>query len=53
MKKPLVKEPVSPLMQYVRPGLNLHKVEQIKAIFDIFDTEKTGKINPKGIKIKT
>ena len=53
MKKQAKKEPVSPLMQYVRPGLNLQRLEEIKAIFDLFDTNQTSKINPKGPHIIT
>lgn len=42
-------EIVSPLQKYVRPGVNLHRLEEIKVLFDLFDKEKTGLVNPKGI----
>lgn len=32
----------------MRPGLNLHDLEEIKLIFDAFDTNQTGLVNPKG-----
>ncbi len=51
MKRQIIREQVSPLMQYVRPGLNLQRLEEIKAIFDLFDCDQTGKINPKGTDI--
>jgi len=36
------------LRRYVRPGLNIHDLEEIKLIFDAFDTRQTGLVNPKG-----
>lgn len=36
------------LLQYVRPGLNIFQLQEIKSAFDAFDPAETGYINPKG-----
>jgi hypothetical protein len=33
---------------YVRPGLSLSEVEEMKASFDLFDTDQGGSIDTKG-----
>ena len=36
------------LTPFVKEGLNIHQLEEVKAIFDSFDLTKTGLVQPKG-----
>ena len=35
--------------KYLRPGLTEDEIEEIREAFNLFDTENTGKIDPKVI----
>lgn len=37
------------LTPFIKEGLNIHQLEEVKAIFDSFDLTKTGLVQPKGI----
>lgn len=38
------------LQQYVRPGLNIFQLQEIKAVFDAFDPTATGYVSARGKK---
>lgn len=39
--------PVKPKKKVERPGLTEDEIEELKEAFNLFDTEATGKIDPK------
>ncbi len=56
MKKQAQQAPLPPAQgkhfnaaQYVKPGLSEAEVEEIKAAFDLFDTDQGGSVDTKGI----
>jgi centrin-1 len=64
-KKEEVKQPAKPAKQpvtapksdtynprdYLRPGLTLDEIEEVKEAFDLFDTDKSGTVEPKELKL--